>query len=178
MACLFAPLIARVGLDHDALIGLGLALTGTMLFCMGNITSIFVQRRRVPMLSANAWGMIYGVIVLGLVCVLHGRPLIIEPTLRYTGALSFLVVFSTVIASATYMTLLRRIGAARAGYATVLFPIVALTASTAGRRWPSSGSALPCWATCSCCGPRSARPEWARYSAASTSPTMRSDPRL
>ena len=34
------------------------------------------------------------------------------------------------MAFACYLTLLRRIGAARAGYATVLFPIVALAIST------------------------------------------------
>ena len=41
------------------------------------------------------------------------------------------------IAFACYLTLLRRIGAARAGYATVLFPIVALAISTVaeGYRW-------------------------------------------
>ena len=34
------------------------------------------------------------------------------------------------LAFACYLTLLRRLGAARAGYATVLFPIVALAVST------------------------------------------------
>ncbi|MNU01334.1 hypothetical protein D3C72_2447020 [compost metagenome] len=34
------------------------------------------------------------------------------------------------LAFASYLTLLRRLGAARAGYATVLFPIIALAVST------------------------------------------------
>ena len=41
------------------------------------------------------------------------------------------------LAFASYLTLLRRLGPARAGYTTVLFPIVALAVSTAveGYSW-------------------------------------------
>ena len=46
------------------------------------------------------------------------------------GWLIFLSVFATVIAFWSYLTLLGRIGADRAGYASVLFPIVALALST------------------------------------------------
>ena len=45
-------------------------------------------------------------------------------------SLVYLAIGASVIAFASYLTLLRRIGAARAGYATVLFPIVALAIST------------------------------------------------
>jgi drug/metabolite transporter (DMT)-like permease len=39
-------------------------------------------------------------------------------------------VVSTVVAFAAYLTLLGRIGAARAGYSTVMFPVFALLIST------------------------------------------------
>ncbi len=45
-------------------------------------------------------------------------------------AVLYLAVGATVLAFAAYLALLRRIGAARAGYSTVLFPIVALAIST------------------------------------------------
>ena len=48
----------------------------------------------------------------------------------YIGSLVFLAVVSTVMAFAAYLTLLGRIGPARAGYATVMFPIFALLVST------------------------------------------------
>ncbi len=55
----------------------------------------------------------------------------------YIGGLIFLAVFSSVMAFGAYLTLLGRIGADRAGYSTVMFPVVALAVSTAveGYHW-------------------------------------------
>ncbi|WP_313956198.1 EamA family transporter [Mesorhizobium amorphae] len=50
--------------------------------------------------------------------------------MAYFGSLLFLAVVSTIMGFAAYLTLLGRIGAARAGYATVMFPIFALLVST------------------------------------------------
>ena len=92
--------------------------------------STVVQRRGVPLLSANAWGMTYGTLVLAGINLVRGNAFIIEPTLTYVGSLVYLAIGASVIAFASYLTLLRRLGAARAGYATVLFPIIALAVST------------------------------------------------
>ena len=48
-----------------------------------------------------------------------------------------MILLSTLLAFAVYLTLLGRIGAARAGYATVIFPIIALLISTVteGYQW-------------------------------------------
>jgi drug/metabolite transporter (DMT)-like permease len=62
--------------------------------------------------------------------LVRGNAFIIEPTFKYVGALFYLAIGASVLAFASYLTLLRRLGAARAGYATVLFPIVALAVST------------------------------------------------
>jgi drug/metabolite transporter (DMT)-like permease len=51
-------------------------------------------------------------------------------TLPYLGGLIYLAVIASVIAFACYLTLLGRIGSARAGYATVMFPVAALLVST------------------------------------------------
>jgi drug/metabolite transporter (DMT)-like permease len=106
-------------------------------FCTGNLVSAVNQRRGLPIVSANAWGMLYGTIWSTLLALAFGRPFIIEPTLPYLGSLVFLAVVSTVVAFAAYLTLLGRIGPARAGYATVMFPVLALVISTAmeGYSW-------------------------------------------
>lgn len=72
-----------------------------------------------------------------MLALLLGKPFIIETTLSYLGSLVFLAVLSTVVAFAAYLTLLGRIGAARAGYSTVMFPVFALLISTAleGYSW-------------------------------------------
>ena len=51
-------------------------------------------------------------------------------SLAYIGSLLYLSLFATIIAFGAYLTLLGRIGADRAAYASVLFPIVALAIST------------------------------------------------
>lgn len=127
---LFWPEITGAGFNAAALWGLGLCVIGTLFFCSGNMMSTVVQKRGVPLLSANAWGMTYGTLVLFVINLVRGNAFIIEPTAKYVGSLLFLAIGASVIAFAAYLTLLRRLGAARAGYATVLFPIVALAVST------------------------------------------------
>jgi drug/metabolite transporter (DMT)-like permease len=128
---LFWPEIAGAGFDRGALGGLGLCVAGTLFFCLGNMISTVVQRRGIPLLSAVTWGMTYGVVIMGTVSLLRGHAFVVEWTPAYLGSLAFLALGASVVAFACYLTLLRRIGAARAGYATVLFPIVALAVSTA-----------------------------------------------
>ncbi|MDJ1160015.1 DMT family transporter [Chelatococcus sp. SYSU_G07232] len=137
VAAMFAPQILGAGFDRASLVGLGLCLGGTLSFCLGNMLSAANQRRGVPVLPANAWGMAYGVLFLTLVGLLRGHAFVVEPTLGYLGSLVWLAVTASVVAFACYLTLLGRIGAARAGYATVLFPVVALAISTVveGYRW-------------------------------------------
>lgn len=134
---LFWPEITGAGFNADALKGLGLCVLGTLFFCSGNMVSTVVQKRGAPLLSATAWGMTYGCAVLLAINLARGNAFIIEPTMKYVGSLVYLAVGASVLAFMAYLTLLRRLGAARAGYATVLFPIVALTVSTLveGYQW-------------------------------------------
>jgi drug/metabolite transporter (DMT)-like permease len=137
IALLFWPEIAGAGARPGAFGGLLLCILGTTFFCMGNMVSTLLQRQSVPLLSATTWGMTYGTIFLGLFNLLRGNAFIIEPTAKYLGSLVYLAIGASVFAFASYLTLLRRLGAARAGYATVLFPVIALAASTVleGYQW-------------------------------------------
>jgi len=138
---LFWPQIAGAGFNAAALWGLGLCVLGTLFFCSGNMMSTVVQRRGVPLLSANAWAMTYGCAALLALNLVRGNAFIIEPTFKYIGSLVYLAIGASVLAFMSYLTLLRRLGAARAGYATVLFPIVALAVSTwlEGYQWTALG---------------------------------------
>lgn len=131
IALMFSPEIAAHGMSGGTLIGLMLCLAGTLCFCTGNLVSAAGLRNGLPLISMNAWGMLYGTLWCAFLALLQGKPFEIEPTLAYLGSLFFLAIVSTVIAFAAYLTLLGRIGAARAGYATVLFPVFALLISTA-----------------------------------------------
>lgn len=53
-----------------------------------------------------------------------------DSSVVYVGSLVYLALFGSVIAFGCYLTLVGNIGADRAAYATLLFPIVALAIST------------------------------------------------
>ncbi|NRG19895.1 EamA family transporter [Rhizobiales bacterium] len=134
IALMFRPQIfaqGATGFDTGALTGLAFCIGGTLSFCFGNMVSAANQRAGISVLSANAWGMVYGATLLGIFAFLKGESFVIDWTPTYVGTLVYLAVFATIVAFACYLTLLGRIGSARAGYATVMFPVVALLVSTA-----------------------------------------------
>ena len=81
--------------------------------------------------------MAYGAGIIGVVSIASGKKFSFEMTLPYIGSLFYLSLFGTVIAFGCYLKLIGKIGADRAAYATMLFPIVALGISTAfeGYQW-------------------------------------------
>ena len=74
--------------------------------------------------------MVYGCLVLAFFALVLGNPFVIDYRLPYLSGLIWLAVFSSVLTFACYLTLVGRIGAAKAGYATVIFPVFALLIST------------------------------------------------
>ncbi len=89
-----------------------------------------VIQRTASDLSATAWGMFYGTAWLTLIALATGARFAIEATAPYLISLVWLAAGSSVAAFLAYLTLLKRIGAGRAGFATVLFPVVALVISS------------------------------------------------
>jgi drug/metabolite transporter (DMT)-like permease len=135
--------------DLAALQGIGWALLGTMFFSLGNMASRRNSLLGITPVTANAWGMAIGAMFLLLIVTLTGQTLGLPDRGSYWVALAYLAVIGSVIGFTTYLKLVTRIGSAKAGYATVLFPIVALTASTMleGYQWTAlavSGVALAC----------------------------------
>ena len=135
VATLFAPEIIDHGYGHVS--GLVLCLFGTLVFCTGNFISAKVQTRGIPLASATAWGMGYGSALLFALVLVRGLTFEVDWTISYLGSLLFLALIASVVAFMTYLSLLRRIGPARAGYMTVLFPVFALMISAAyeGYHW-------------------------------------------
>lgn len=130
VAAMFYPQLVGTQFNHAALIGLILCIVGTLLFCIGNMISARLQKRGVPVFAASGWGMVYGAAALAVFAALRGEPFVIESTVRYLAGLLYLALIGSVMAFACYLTLLGRIGADRAAYSTVMFPVVALLVST------------------------------------------------
>jgi drug/metabolite transporter (DMT)-like permease len=143
IAIVFWPEIAAFELSSAGTVGLVLALTGTASASLGMLTSGRAQAAGLPVIQANAYGMGYGALFLTGFCLVRGTSFNFDPSFPYVASLGFLAVFATVIGFWSYLTLLGRIGADRAAYVSVLFPIVALALSTAfeGYHWTLAAAA-------------------------------------
>ncbi|WP_207268331.1 DMT family transporter, partial [Pseudomonas sp. GW704-F3] len=129
LGLLFWPELAGHTASPQTLLGLGLALLGTMCFSAGNMLSSLQQKAGLRPLTTNAWGMAYGAVMLATYCVVRGIPFEMDWSARYVGALGYLVIPGSVIGFTAYLTLVGRMGPERAAYCTVLFPVVALNVS-------------------------------------------------
>lgn len=137
LGCLFWPELAGHSASRETLIGLGLALLGTLCFSAGNMLSSLQQKAGLRPLTTNAYGMLYGATLLCAYCLISGTPFTFEWNTRYVGSLLYLVIPGSVIGFTAYLTLVGRMGPERAAYCTVLFPVVALNVSAfvEGYQW-------------------------------------------
>jgi len=126
---IFAPQVGEVSLSDSVFYGSLLALLGALIASIGNMFSQAAQNRALPVVQSNAWGMLYGAILTGVIAVFRGHAFNFDATFTYIVSLVYLALFGSVVAFGAYLTLLGRIGAHRAGYATVMFPVVALILS-------------------------------------------------
>ena len=133
----FLPELSGLEVDGTTLKGMLLSLLGTFIASLGNMVSTRNQQANLPVVQTNAYGMAYGSAALAVIALIQGVPFNYEPTLAYTSSLLYLALFGSVLAFGSFLTLLGRIGAERAAYAMVLFPIVALGISTLfeGYQW-------------------------------------------
>jgi len=137
IACLFLQQMAHHIGDHTIWLGLAVGFAGTMCFSAGNLLSSRMQSMGLHPLVTNAWAMLIGAAILTAGSLAAGLSFVPDTNPRYLGALAYLAVPGSVIGFTAYLTLVGRIGPERAAYCTVLFPIVALAASTVfeGYRW-------------------------------------------
>ncbi|MFT4716160.1 MAG: drug/metabolite transporter (DMT)-like permease [Paracoccaceae bacterium] len=121
--------------DISALHGQGLlpaiviCIIATYLASLGNMMSKILQRQGVSVTGSNGWGMTYGALTLLIVVLLFDDPIRVPITFPFLSSLFFLVVFGSIIAFWSYLTLLGRVGADKAAYAMIVFPIWALMIS-------------------------------------------------
>ena len=126
----FWPEVTDFESGSENLFAVSLAVLATLLASVGNIASARNQRKGIPVVQANTFGMTYGALLMLVLSWATGREFTFEVTLTYVSSLVFLSVFASIIAFWTYLTLLGRVGVERAAYATLIFPLVALGFST------------------------------------------------
>jgi len=130
IATIFWAEVSGVGDNADTWRGLWMCLLATWFASIGNIVSARNQRNAIPVIQTNVWGMAYGAGIIAIYALLSGAQFNYDPTFSYSLSLLYLSIFGSILAFGCYLTLVGRIGADKAAYAAVLFPVIALGLST------------------------------------------------
>jgi drug/metabolite transporter (DMT)-like permease len=133
----FWPEFARMRTDGNVAMGAVYTAIAVLVSAMGAMAAHRNNDAHLPMWQTMAWGMLYGAMLALAVTLAMGKPLGFEATPAYVLSLVYLSVLGSILAFGAYLTLIKRIGVARAGYIGVMVPIVALLISAAfeGFRW-------------------------------------------
>jgi drug/metabolite transporter (DMT)-like permease len=129
IALFFWNEIGTLSFQSRALLGAGYGLLGALLFSFGNMVSRRNQSRQLPLVPSSAIAMGYGASIMLLYCLLQRSSFVVPQSLSYWSSLLYLTIPGSVVAFLCYLSLVKRIGPERAGYATVFFPVVALGVS-------------------------------------------------
>jgi drug/metabolite transporter (DMT)-like permease len=128
ISMVFAEDIATIK-GQGLYIAILLCIVATYMASMGNMMSKILQRQGISVTGSNGWGMTYGALILLVVVLVFDRPLVLPVTLPFLSSLIFLSVIGSIGAFWSYLTLLGRVGADKAAYAMIVFPIWALMIS-------------------------------------------------
>ena len=122
--------------ENDALVFL-ICLGGILIASIGNIMSAYQQKRKIPVLQANAFGMIYGGTAMFIILLILNKPVLFDASAKYIFSLLYLAAFGSIVAFSTYLKLLGEIGPDRAVYIAIITPAIAIVISTIfeGYQW-------------------------------------------
>jgi len=117
----------QITLGYEALI---FCFGSIVLASLGNILSKYNQTRKLPVIQTNAFGMTYGSLTMLLMVPLSGRTFSFELSVPYIASLFYLAIFGSIVAFTLYLKLVGDIGPDRAGYTTLVAPVIALIISS------------------------------------------------
>jgi drug/metabolite transporter (DMT)-like permease len=137
VALVFAPELGSFSAGGRAVLGAAFTMVSVVFSMLGSLVAHRNHDAGFPVWQSMAWGMLYGALLAACWTAAAGKSFAFEATPAYMLSLLYLVVFGSILAFSAYLTLLGRIGAARAGYVGVMVPIAALVLSAAfeGFRW-------------------------------------------
>jgi len=133
----FWPELGRAAQRGSVAMGAMLTALAVLTATIGNLVAQRNFQRKLHGWPTMAWSMGYGGLVAVAVALMLGRRFTIDWSAGYLLSLAYLSLFGSVLGFAGFLTLLGRIGAARASYIGVMVPIVALLVSSLfeGFRW-------------------------------------------
>ncbi len=130
IAMIFWPEVSLISLQDDTVVGILFVLTGTVIASLGNMAAVINTRRSLPVVAVNAHAMAWAGVMSLSIAALLGREFTFATNTGYIVSLAYLSLFGSAVAFGCYLALIRRIGAPRAAYSAVAFPVIALGIST------------------------------------------------
>ncbi len=121
--------LSGTGAGLDPGLGVIFAITAVIASALGNWFAWKGQQAGAPVLSATAWAMAYGTVMLVICGVATGVTWRIELTPAYVLSLLYLSLFGSVIAFGLYFSIARQRGYALASYISALTPPIAMLVS-------------------------------------------------
>jgi drug/metabolite transporter (DMT)-like permease len=129
IALVFWPEFGHLSSSRNVSFGVLFTVLSVFASCAGSMMATRTQKLGYETWTSMAWGMLYGGALAMLFGLAMGRPLTFSNTPAYVLSLVYLAFLGSVVTFGCYLTLMRRIGAARAAYVGVMVPIVALAVS-------------------------------------------------
>ena len=121
----------------DIAIGIGLTLVGLIGASVANVYQATPGPRRFPLPVLLTWAMALGASYDAVIAFAVAGPPTLDPRPVYWAGLLYLSLAASVLCFSLYFPFIRRVGAGRAAYSSVLVPIIAMSLSTAfeAYRW-------------------------------------------
>lgn len=129
IVCVFWNEFSKLSSSRNVTLGLVFTVLSVFASSAGSMVAMRTQRRGYATWPSMVWGMGYGGAFALIYAAIIGRSFHIETSLSYLASLVYLAIFGSIITFGCYLTLLKRIGAARAAYVGVMVPVVALIIS-------------------------------------------------
>lgn len=123
---LFYQELAGIALDDLPVFHLIVCFSAVVIASLGNILSAHNQATKLPVIQTNAFGMLYGGLTIGLVAFFSGVEISFDLGFSYISSLIYLSIFGSIIAFGSYLTLIGKIGADKAGYVLIVIPVIAV----------------------------------------------------
>ncbi|MFA5989826.1 MAG: DMT family transporter [Sphingomonas sp.] len=122
---------------HALAAGVSLTLLGVLSASLANILQATQTARRYPMVPTLGVAMLLGAALDAIFAWSLTGPPVIEWRVGYLLGVAYLGIIASAVAFTLYFGVLRKIGATRAAYSSVIIPVIAMVISTLveGYRW-------------------------------------------
>ncbi len=127
---LFWREISNFSADRLTVMGIIIGIVATFCASIGNMFAYKNHQLKVPVMTFNAWGMLYGAVFSLIIGLIKGESFFFPTTQSFLLSLMYLAFFGTVVAFWAYQTLVGTIGADRAAYTSIISPVIAIVISS------------------------------------------------